>query len=349
MYEKSLYKDCLTFYVLLQRMLKCWPLRRSLRFALKLALFIIITLFLLIAFNIVFFFVNMIQMINYRTLIAIKTYEHKSDFGRLAEFTVDTPVADKNDSRINNFIRIYPDNKYFTILMITDDLTGVISSLSIEDKVSYSLKHKYGLLIDNNRVKRPTSWSKIESIIDLFKKGYKWVWSIDRDTIIANPNIKVDKLLRLLGTKYSFVISHDCNTINAGSFFIRNSNWSINFLHQLSNSYGNEVDVSDIWYENKAIHLYFKHNEMNFTNNLLILPQWSINIYPIENTCSVNNRTYELGDFVLHFAGLINSPFGINLYKKYLNQTKNSQDNFSNYTTDKWLAKMNLESIMSHG
>jgi hypothetical protein len=244
------------------------------------------------------------------------------------------------------FVRLFPGYKFLTILMITDDVSDDVSVLSMNDKYEYAFKHKYGLLIDNNRVDRPASWSKIISILNLFEQGHEWVWSLDRDTIIANPNIEVEKLLRLIDKKYSLVMSIDCNTINAGSFFIRKSNWTIDFLNKVFNTYGNEVSTTDVWYENKALYLFHKRNESGMLNKIYLVPQWSINIYPSENQgCRVNGRYYEHGDFVIHFAGLMRSGAKKDLYKRYFDEIRQKRSNLSEHTTELWLRKMNLSVI----
>jgi hypothetical protein len=64
---------------------------------------------------------------------------------------------------------------------------------------------------------------------------------LDTDTIITNLNIKLDQLINIANDlNYHMIMSFDCQNINTGSVLFRNSNISINFIHQVWETYGIE-------------------------------------------------------------------------------------------------------------
>lgn len=242
-------------------------------------------------------------------------------------------------------IQIFPENKKFLILMITNEISSEITRLSIQDKIDYALRHQYSLVIDSPRTSRPVAWSKLVSILNLFDQGYEWIWCLDRDTIITNPFIEVLKLLDRIHKNYSIVMSHDCETINTGSMFLRNTQWTKNFIKKVQDAYITEVVARDNWFENRAFSIFYDRNEDFMYAKLFLLPQWSINVYPIENKCS-NKRPYMYGDFLLHFAGMTNYGTNSLLYVKYFNANRNSLNDLKNYTTENWLLKINSSAIL---
>src|SRR5947207_6555581 len=127
----------------------------------------------------------------------------------------------------------------------------------IINKQTYSQIHGYDfhcsyISLDENR---PPAWSKIlylKEIIDSEK--YDWVFWMDADSVICNPNIKLESII---DDDYQFIITKGINVINSGVFFLKCSNWSSEFLQRV---YWNHPEsIFHGWWDNLSI--IIEHNE----------------------------------------------------------------------------------------
>ncbi len=128
------------------------------------------------------------------------------------------------------------------IIQMSDQQKNEKVAQSILNKQEYSLKHNYPLFIEQPEdSKRHPKWLKLKSVLKVFTKTNlnDWVWMLDTDTIITNLNIKLDQLINIANDlNYHMIMSFDCQNINTGSVLFRNSNISINFIHQVWETYG---------------------------------------------------------------------------------------------------------------
>jgi galactosyl transferase GMA12/MNN10 family len=76
---------------------------------------------------------------------------------------------------------------------------------------------------------RPASWSKILAVKH-YLKDVDWVMWLDADTIITNPDIRLESLLPRSASGPDFVITVDGGGYNAGIWLMRRSEWSMAFL-----------------------------------------------------------------------------------------------------------------------
>lgn len=172
-------------------------------------------------------------------------------------------------------------------------------------------------------------WSKVPVLADAFDKypKAKWVWWLDIDAIIMTPTIDLSSHLlnaqsmyqmlrkgesyQLRGAgragvfdlpenpdpeKIHMLISGDHNGINAGSFFLRRSEWTDMFLDLWLDPFY----ISQTWpgkEQDAIIHMLQHHKFVQ--EHVGILPQRSINAY-----CEGDeNMRWHTGDLVVHFAG----------------------------------------------
>ena len=68
----------------------------------------------------------------------------------------------------------------------------------------------------------------------------------------------------------------------------RNSNLSIQFINDVWNSLGKEVDVNDEWREQRGIIILANRTE--YKDYILWVPQTSLNSYPKETGCQLDKE-----------------------------------------------------------
>lgn len=177
-----------------------------------------------------------------------------------------------------------------------------IADIVIPNAQSYADKHGYDLLVQ--KYPEPYfstfGYQKIEQIQAIFEHDQAdVVWSLDCDALITNHKWKVEDFL---DNEHDAYFCKDVNGINAGSFIIKNTQWSHDFMIWLLAQEGKEK----MYCENDAIVAYDKEFPISL---IKILPHPSINSYLYENYPEFKNITHEqgqweYGDFVLHLPGM---------------------------------------------
>lgn len=76
---------------------------------------------------------------------------------------------------------------------------------------------------------RPPSWSKILAVKH-YLKDHDWVMWLDADTIVTNPDIRLESLVPRSTNGPDFVITVDGGGYNAGIWLLRRSDWAYKFL-----------------------------------------------------------------------------------------------------------------------
>ena len=76
---------------------------------------------------------------------------------------------------------------------------------------------------------RPPSWSKILAVKH-YLKDHDWVMWLDADTIVTNPDIRLESLVPRSTNGPDFVITVDGGGYNAGIWLLRRSDWAYTFL-----------------------------------------------------------------------------------------------------------------------
>jgi len=137
-------------------------------------------------------------------------------------------------------------------------------------------------------------YSVLESLIKgLKEKTYDWIFWVDSDVVLTNPNIKLESFLPPADkNQVHFIASNDLNGLNLGVFFLRVHSWSLNLLIRA---------LSYTYYHNEK---NLEYLEQTCINNLLLesgedehyimVPQTWFNAY-LSNV--------EEGDFLIHLAG----------------------------------------------
>jgi hypothetical protein len=103
----------------------------------------------------------------------------------------------------------------------------------------------YNELLDATR---PASWSKILAIQSVLPR-YDWVFWCDADAVLWNAASGLRQFIAAAGSA-DVIFQANHNGPNAGLFFVRNSPWSLQFLHEV---YRQEQFLDHPWWENAAI------------------------------------------------------------------------------------------------
>ncbi|KAI9328280.1 hypothetical protein BDR26DRAFT_59108 [Obelidium mucronatum] len=127
---------------------------------------------------------------------------------------------------------------------------------------------------------------------------YDWIWLLDAgDAMIMNADIDLRVLLgRLIleaGYTADIVIAKDLKTLNAGSFFLRSSKWTKEFIL----AWKRWMDIPRM-NEQHAIVGMTEKNELEINKHILVVPQSRQNLF--NSYCFGKEPTFKKGDFVLH-------------------------------------------------
>jgi hypothetical protein len=169
---------------------------------------------------------------------------------------------------------------------------------------------------------RLLAWQKVKDYRTV-KRGHEWVWLLDSDAFIMNGEISGLAVIRTQialeakknpSKEVDIIIAKDFNGLNSGSLFIRNSPWTDDFIDRWI-SYENDTSVKKgvglgVYEQPAFIHMFYK-NEMNLPDHVSIINQRKINSY---------NNNFQVGDYVVHFAGLGYARLLKWLEKKGLNE-----------------------------
>eukprot|EP00833_Pecoramyces_ruminatium_P005443 jgi/Orpsp1_1/1179475/evm.model.c7180000069468.1 len=203
-----------------------------------------------------------------------------------------------------------------------------IQEHSISEFYQYSKIHGYNFQFENINYTpgREIYFMKFNTVIEKIIEGlkykkYEWIFWVDSDVIILNPNIKLESFLPT-DNKIHLIAAYDywgrkdfCCGLNAGIFFIRVHEWSLNLLMRaVSYPYFNiekEICQSDQTSLNNVL------IESNEFNHYVIVPQQWFNNFHIKK-----------GEFLYHIMGGTFEEKN-KILKEFYNKTKNDDDWFS--------------------
>lgn len=185
------------------------------------------------------------------------------------------------------------------------------AALAADNKRQYALAHNYAFVArssefaqqDLRAEKRRTVWGKIDAVQKVLPK-YDWIFWMDMDAVILNPDHTVQGILDTLRKDYpegprafekniDLVIAKPTKDkmINAGVFFMRNTEWAQKFL--------NAVQESKNWYNKGPSY------EQGAMWDLIQEPGYKEHVLLLENddhTFNTLPKRYVPGDFIVHFA-----------------------------------------------
>ncbi|PKA56480.1 Galactomannan galactosyltransferase 1 [Apostasia shenzhenica] len=170
--------------------------------------------------------------------------------------------------------------------------------------------------------RRPPSWSKILAVISQLPT-HDWVFWNDADTVVTNPDISLESILRAasgqgdMKTGPDLVVTEDVNGVNAGVFFVRHSNWSRTFLDiwwnqtsfmQFGSTKSGDNDALKYLIKNMSFHELRDHVRVSpmqcLFNSYPWYPSWKSVYQLISSPRAIWKGAYSRGDFLVHLAGL---------------------------------------------
>lgn len=173
--------------------------------------------------------------------------------------------------------------------------------LGIDNKRRYCEKYGYDFICCEERLdpSRHFSWSKIQLVLKTMEsKKYKWIFWTDADSLIMNMTIPLEKFI---DEKAHFILASDPHsTYNMGQFFIKNCDWSRDFLKAI---YAHTECIDHKWWEQQALvnELNEKPEQLAF---IKVVPLRLFNSTPKRFLRAKEVSTFETGDFIIHFSGV---------------------------------------------
>lgn len=174
-----------------------------------------------------------------------------------------------------------------------------ITKYSRENKILYAKKHGYYFIEDESiyiEGAKEIPWYKILLILKYLDKYDYIVW-MDADLLVMNNEIKLEDIIEKY-SNYSIICGNCPRMINTGMLFVKNNDFSKQFLMDVFNNvYDPASDPSE---------RYYNYEQGSFIN------LWDKNhleskIYiKITNPREMNSYwyNYHYGDFILHGAGI---------------------------------------------
>ncbi|CAK9074461.1 unnamed protein product [Durusdinium trenchii] len=189
---------------------------------------------------------------------------------------------------------------------------------------TYAKLHGYRYRLQSEIVapERPPAWGKVRLLQQLLEEEPDvdwWLW-FDCDTFFMNMTVTIDSLLWRYGATNEdvhFLAAEDAAMLNTGSFLLRGSDWSKQFLQRV---WGTEdsVWIRHPWWENAAIiwdllrglSERFRQgvgpSASIYPEEVRILPQFEMNSYHPATAQSLHDA-WAPGKFVLAFNGVLSN------------------------------------------
>jgi hypothetical protein len=134
----------------------------------------------------------------------------------------------------------------------------------------------------------------------------EWLWWLDNDAMITNHDVRLESIV---DNNYHVIISTDCHSLNTGSFMIRNTketkDW-LAFLLELAKA--PEYADDKRWFEQQmVIDTYIKYRDIIKVIPQKIFNAYQYKIYNLDSTDLLGcSGEWEPGDFVIHWPALPN-------------------------------------------
>lgn len=209
------------------------------------------------------------------------------------------------------------------ILCMTSEETNY-DWMTISNKYKYSVKHSYDLnwnfappTVISNYAKQ---WDKLDMVRDAVqatlsgKKNYEWLWMLDYDTLITNPEIRIEQIIerslafaeneegKSMGD-IDLILTKDCEPVNVGSFFVRVSPWILDLVEEWR---GGRQDELPNRTEQDVLRDMLLDDTLGTAGRSVMVPQTWFNAYPDELGHCRDERDgggWEEGMFLIHFPG----------------------------------------------
>ncbi|ORY43336.1 hypothetical protein BCR33DRAFT_717563 [Rhizoclosmatium globosum] len=223
------------------------------------------------------------------------------------------------------------NHKLLIITVMSDDSEKKVFDRTMRNRKRYCERHPevvhhlQSIITAKNAV-----WQKVwtlEELIGNVENHFNWVWLLDgRDALIMNGEIELRALLAKLALErpdldMDILIARDISlAMNAGSFFVRNSEWTRQVFIPEWKMYADHPEHNDhSWQEQWALMRMYDDEKNDTTKHLYQLDQRRQNLF---NAFTFGPEpTYKPGDFVVHAPSMgwegLYSFLEENDYKEY--------------------------------
>ena len=233
--------------------------------------------------------------------------------------------------------------------------------IAVENKKRYARLNNYDLVskrgLYKTKLKRHPSWHSISLILEILEtSSVDWVFWSDVDALIMDYTVKLEGFIK---PKYDMIIPSQgrgeyCgiktnNCLCCGHYFIKNTQWSKDFLRHLwkwpKDKYDRYRNYG--YWEQCGMNYMFNENEMNFDKHVYIEPknrafnsfyyqtpdkqamefsQWGEGWFRTKESEKRLEKdlgtVYNEGDFIVHFAGKHCIPQRKKLMQEYSEKIK---------------------------
>ena len=200
---------------------------------------------------------------------------------------------------------------------------------SLQNIVDYAAHHDYYLVLSGQAdPNSAAAWNKVKAW-EAPLHSYDWVWQTDQDMLIMNFNQRLESFI---DDRYDIIIGRDCYGwetvlrsdmseldaarlgINSGSFFMKSSAWTRNFVQQVWEANGSDIReaLGVGWYDQAAM-MQVIANDPSAGDHIKVVPGRDFNAWPrsrqtiidlvTPTTCDyLQSVFYQPGDFAIHFV-----------------------------------------------
>lgn len=206
-----------------------------------------------------------------------------------------------------------PPYKIAISTIYTSDWQEIIDIVSPNLEI-YCNRHGYDMFLTKYE-RGLKDFDKIRWLLDAMKWDYDFIWQLDADAVITNHKIRIEEFI---DSKHDLFICKDINSVNCGSFIIRNTEWSewlLAWMLDLEGVAGNHC-------EQDALNEYLQSFPNQVERRVKFLEHPAINSYQCnlykeyDNVVAPKENWVE-NDFVLHLPGI-----GMEQRVKILNEIK---------------------------
>jgi len=205
------------------------------------------------------------------------------------------------------------------VLVSYDEGYKIMASYTVRDNIrKYCDLHGYDLHIDYQEKfsnGKPSQWQKIRAARELLETNkYDWVFYLDTDCIIMNPDIKLESFL---DDNCSFIVPRHCieavdtptseGNIISSQFFVKNDEFGIAILDEIWLAEGNDK-VNQFDYEGRQIRILI--NNGKYKNRIKLVEEKRLNRFWYFNNPfmvfklkGINENVWQKGDFIIHVTG----------------------------------------------
>ncbi len=209
------------------------------------------------------------------------------------------------------------------ILSVHDATFQPIANLTVPHMIEYCQRHDYKLKIDNCVDAVDTSSKQpFQHIINhrklmliknhILSQKYDWVFWLDTDALIMNMTIKLEYFI---DNNYDLIIGEDWNGINAGVFFIKSCQASVDFIDSCIQYKPTQFDKerTPYWWwpseqcaitrcinmkRTRIVHHSLFNGYIIEPNSTNMWPQYDIG--PFDK--NFKPKVFTHGDFIIHFV-----------------------------------------------